>query len=462
MRPWKKWLLRTLGALVVTTGLYFAQGWWRQSVAREELDAARTHLDAEDPGWRLDQIQAARERAFPPDDRNITKLAVKINADTPKAFEEFLTRADTPTPWLPEKELNRLPSPAKLADARQTRTVCREVIDRALKLGALTGGGVIPAAAPNPMNTLLPHVQPQRTTASLLSLNAVVLAADKDADAALASSRAGLNLVRGLGDEPMLISMLVRVAVAAIAVQSGERVLAYGEPKAGLAEFQADLLREADEPLLAVGFRGERAWMDATFDYFQVDPGAIPGDDLPVISGLGRLAFRRRVMADQLQVLKLETRYLDIARGPSHEWVETMRADTPPGDELGPLARLFTPAAEKVTLAVLRSRARLRSLAVGIACERFRQKNGRWPTNLAELPTDVLAAVPADPYTGGPLKYRVLADGVVVYAVGEDRTDDGGKLTYTNPKPGEDVGVRLWSPAARRAEPLPDEKRDEP
>ncbi len=459
MRPWKKWLLRTFAALVVTTGLYLLQGWWRQSSARQELDAARTHLDAEDPGWRLDEIQAAREKAFPPDAENITKLAVKIKDDTPKAFEEFQTRADTPSPWLPEREFNHLPSPAKLADARRTRTACRDVIERAMKLGTLTSGGVIPSPTPNPMSTLLPHIQPQRTTAALLNLNAVVLAADKDADGALASNRAGLNLVRGFGDEPMLISMLVRIAVSAIATQSAERVLAYGEPKVGLAEFQAELLREADEPVLATAFRGERAWMDGTFDHLQIDPTALQGagiDGASPFATVGRLAYRGQVLRDQLQTLKLETRYLEIARGPSHEWIEKMRDETLTAD-LGPITKLLLPAAEKVTLAVLRIKARLRSLAVGIACERFRQTNGRWPKVLAEIPKPILAAVPADPYTGEPLKYRVLPDGVAVYAVGDDRTDDGGKLAAVLPKLGEDVGVRLWSPAFRRAAPLPDE-----
>ncbi|QEL15745.1 hypothetical protein [Limnoglobus roseus] len=464
MRPWKKWLLRTSAAVVVTLTIYVVQDWWRASSARARLEEARVHLDAEDPGWRLDQIQAAREKAFPPDDQNITKLAVKIKADTPKEFDEFLTRAEQPTPWLPEKEFNHLPPPAKLADARKTRTVCRDVIERSLKLGTLTGGGMFPPPVANPLMMDLNHVQNARTPAALLNLNAVVLAADKDADGAVASCRATLNLTRCVNNEPTLISMLVRIAMASVAVQAAERTLAYTEPKAGLAEFQTELLREADEPVLAIGFRGERAWIDATFEYLQVDPDGLQNSGMggpASLAALGRLAFRGRILVDQLQALRLETQYLEIARGPSHEWVEKMQGVLA-NEDLGPFVKLLLPAAEKVVLAALRIKARLRCLAVGIACERFRQANGRWPTDLAEIPKAILAAVPADPYTGEPLKYRVRPDGIVIYAVGDDRKDDGGNLTYSNPKPGEDVGVRLWSPEYRRAATLPEPKGQEP
>jgi hypothetical protein len=460
MRPWKKWLLRTVAVLAVTTAGYFAVGWWRQSQAGRQLDEARAALDADDPGWRLDQIQAARARRFPPDDRNLTKLAVAIKEDTPKEFEEFLRRADDPTPWLPERDFNRLPAAEKLADARKTRTLCKDVIDRCLKLGALTDGGVIPPPVPNPLNMSLEHTQRLRNAAALLSLNAVVLAADNDPAAAVASCRAGLNLVHGVNDEPTLVTMLIRVAVAAVAVQSTERVLGYTEPTAGLAELQAELLREADAPVLANGVRGERAMMDAIFDYMQTDPSALPVGAFDVLSRLGVQAFKARILREQLIGLKLQTRYLDVARGPSHEWAERLKAvDT--SDAKGPLIELLLPATEKVALAVLRSRARLRSLAVGVACERFRQANGRWPKELTEIPKAILAEIPTDPYTGGSLKYKLLADGIVVYAVGDDKADDGGNLTYSNPKPGEDVGARLWSPPFRRAAARPEPKADD-
>jgi hypothetical protein len=62
--------------------------------------------------------------------------------------------------------------------------------------------------------------------------------------------------------------------------------------------------------------------------------------------------------------------------------------------------------------------------------------------------------VPTDPFDGRPLRYRRLADGVVVYSVGDDRADDGGTLADDFPPPaGTDLGVRLWDVPHRRQPP---------
>jgi hypothetical protein len=61
--------------------------------------------------------------------------------------------------------------------------------------------------------------------------------------------------------------------------------------------------------------------------------------------------------------------------------------------------------------------------------------------------------IPNDPYDGNPLRLRRLADGIVIYCVGPDLIDNGGKLDrrdrYRTPF-GADVGFQLWDPAHRR------------
>ena len=51
-----------------------------------------------------------------------------------------------------------------------------------------------------------------------------------------------------------------------------------------------------------------------------------------------------------------------------------------------------------------------------------------WPANLAELTPEYLPAVPLDRYDGQPLRYRVVAGRPLIYSVGADRHDDGGRL----------------------------------
>jgi hypothetical protein len=454
MKPWKKWLLRTGAGVVGTLLVYLVWDYRKNWLATSELEETRQQLDELEPGWRFDEIQEARAKRLPPDDQNIAKLAMRIKDDTPKEFEEFLTRFDQPEPWLPAPEWNRLPDVEKLAEARRTRTLCQDAIERARMLRRFPSGGVIPARPDNPLNMLLDHVQRLRHSAALLSLNTAVLAADKDGNGAIASARAGLHLVNGVGDEPTLISMLVRIAVAAIAMQGAERTLAYTEPSAGLVELQAELLHEADEPLMAIGIRGERGIFDLTFDFIRTNPnglqGMAGGGPANPLDRIGQMVARTRMIEGQIIMLRIMTQCLEIAKGPSHHWIAKMEEVISSGFD-NPFVKLLFPAINKVAAAALRGQARLRSLAVGIACERFRQANGRWPKELVEIPKSILETIPRDPYVDAPLNYRVLPDGVVVYAVGEDRTDDGGRLTYANPKPGEDVGARLWSPEFRRA-----------
>ena len=98
--------------------------------------------------------------------------------------------------------------------------------------------------------------------------------------------------------------------------------------------------------------------------------------------------------------------------------------------------------------------ANLRCAATGIAVERFRMANNRWPNTLDELVPKFIERVETDPYTAEPLLYKKFADGVAVYSVGQDLKDDGGdvvsKLRGNQPR-GEydvtqptDLGMRLW------------------
>ncbi len=73
--------------------------------------------------------------------------------------------------------------------------------------------------------------------------------------------------------------------------------------------------------------------------------------------------------------------------------------------------------------------ARRRILVTAIALERYHGKNGAYPRSLAALAPDFLKVVPVDFMDGQPLRYRLTNDGVfVLYSVGLDCVDDGGKM----------------------------------
>ena len=49
------------------------------------------------------------------------------------------------------------------------------------------------------------------------------------------------------------------------------------------------------------------------------------------------------------------------------------------------------------------------------------------PDDLKELTPQFREAIPTDPFDGAALRYRRLTRGYVVYSVGEDGRDDGGR-----------------------------------
>ena len=66
-------------------------------------------------------------------------------------------------------------------------------------------------------------------------------------------------------------------------------------------------------------------------------------------------------------------------------------------------------------------------LLVGISLEVFRRHHGHYPQQLDELVPALLPRVPDDRITGDPVKYRLIDGKPVVYSVGVDRIDDGGR-----------------------------------
>jgi hypothetical protein len=71
--------------------------------------------------------------------------------------------------------------------------------------------------------------------------------------------------------------------------------------------------------------------------------------------------------------------------------------------------------------------ARLRLLIVELALRAYRCDEGKEPGSLTQLVTKYLQHLPMDPFSGNPLVYRAAGTNWVLYSLGPDRVDDGGK-----------------------------------
>jgi hypothetical protein len=71
--------------------------------------------------------------------------------------------------------------------------------------------------------------------------------------------------------------------------------------------------------------------------------------------------------------------------------------------------------------------AHLRLLTTELALRCYQSEQGRSPSGLAQLVPKYLQRVPSDPFSGQSLVYRPQATNWLLYSVGEDGVDDGGK-----------------------------------
>jgi hypothetical protein len=296
-----------------------------------------------------------------------------------------------------------------------------------------------------------PHVTLPRDVVWLLHTDVCMRTAEGDYDGALTSCRAAWNAARSFGDEPFFPSQKIRLSCRASTILSLERVLAQGQPSPdALKALIAALLLEDGEPIVLTAWRGERA---ALFDLMAAHR------DGELKNGMSMEMSRRDVAARAMQVA---TQMIEIAKGPAAEQTPRLRELAASLDSGKEAETSASDAMAKSTLSslygfrqmYLRQQARLRCAAAALAAEVYRQTHrGRWPATLQELAPDLLPEVPFDPFDGEALRFQVQAESVIIYSVGPDGVDDGGKIDEPDPNACTDIGIRVWNVEQRGLPP---------
>ncbi len=94
------------------------------------------------------------------------------------------------------------------------------------------------------------------------------------------------------------------------------------------------------------------------------------------------------------------------------------------------MSRLFLPNAVTVLFKRATLNAMFETARVGMACKVYKNMHGDFPEDLDELSPELLEDIPADPFTGDRLIYKKQDSGIIVYSVGSNLKDDGGKGTW--------------------------------
>jgi hypothetical protein len=108
------------------------------------------------------------------------------------------------------------------------------------------------------------------------------------------------------------------------------------------------------------------------------------------------------------------------------------------------MVALLLPAVQQARIAEDLATQNGRHLRIALALSAYKKKNGSYPAKLSDV-KPYLGAVPRDIFTGEELNYKVTKDGYLVYSVGPNGKDEGGRWYNDDPR-GDDVNIRMPIP----------------
>jgi hypothetical protein len=457
-----RWFKRVGASVLVSLVCYF--GWvfldreWTRRDGERELATVRGDIESSDPDWNWDQLNAARKR--PPEGKNgaelIPRIKKQMTSQWGKEFSKDEWKADL------DVQPNIRYGPHVIAQVHAELGASPDAVSLARTLRECPFGHRDIQLAPNVVGTLLQDTQDTRAVVDLLRWDVVLAVEEGNPARATEDLHALLNASRSIGDEPFLVSQLVRMAGRTVTVQSVERLLGQMPDTPDLATLQTALAADAEEPLLLYGLRGDRAAFDRLFENLQ--SGATSFAEVSESGSrnwqerLGMWHYRAYLPADRATALHWISKYIEVARHPIEEQPTLLTAiPPPPRSERHLLSGLLLPAVDRVAQTYWRTTALERCAVLGIACERFRQQHKRWPDSTNELVPAFVPAILIDPFDGQPLRYAKSETGVVFYSVGKQPTNlQGERAVPLGLPPGIELGFRLWNADLRRLPPSPD------
>jgi hypothetical protein len=293
-------------------------------------------------------------------------------------------------------------------------------------------------------NMNVAHLAGLKRIVKLLDCQAVFLAETRDADGAARAIESSLNVARSLDNEPILISQLTASGLLTISCGSLERVLCrIPLSDEWLSKLSGKLNSVEATNRFLTGLIGERAFDGEIIRLAQDDVRQMitianrgAGDeektDMPRRNpGIGWrfLGFFERDRNFFLRAM--ETNILVAATMPPASLSLTNEADRLDAQARGGyyiFSSLLLPGLSHTVIRDASTRATLRVALTAVAVERWRlAHSAEIPDSLETLVPAILPSIPTDPFDGQPLRFKRLARGYVIYSVGPDRQDDGGR-----------------------------------
>jgi hypothetical protein len=289
-------------------------------------------------------------------------------------------------------------------------------------------------------------------------------------------------LLESIRSEPTLISHLVRIAMLQIGLQPVWEGLADRQwTEADLTVIAGELGKQDFLADYGFAMRGERACCNLWgVDYIrkagingmdEIFRPSTPGEAAEFEKVMGSAMFRLVPSGwfdqNKLSLCRLHEQYLLPVVDLQERVVspDLVRQSQSAIDSLRPrpydaLSRMFLPGVAGCAGKFARAQACVDLARVACALERYRLTSGQFPETLEALVPKFMEKLPHDVINGQPLKYRRTDDGqFVLYSVGWNKTDDGGKVELTKSgNPDWQKGDWIWRYPAQGDATLPRSK----
>ncbi len=288
----------------------------------------------------------------------------------------------------------------------------------------------------------------QRRAVQLVSAATIASLHETNIPAAFADLQAMARMARMEKDDPMLISQMVRIAIASLGLATTwEALQSDGFSDEQLKELQIEWGKVPILNAVELGFVGDRMRTfnlienarrgDAAFrwDWRSTKAGwrdhistaiwrasVAQGDEMFYLKSIQSFIEHCRMAENGVplnDVRKLTQRDHDaIDQAFSEKFARykyTISAVTIPGFTFATTNCFHWETQRRMTIA-----------AIGI--RRYQLRNGKLPESLQALVPEFCSELPIDPMDGKPMRYRINADGTfTLYSIGDNGTDDNGR-----------------------------------
>lgn len=289
---------------------------------------------------------------------------------------------------------------------------------------------------------LFNHMGGMRELGRLEAANALVKAHDGEVDEAVESIITGIRLSESIGQEPVVISQMVRW----ITLKSACDMIRASAGMNGMTRTQA---LEMDAALARVdlhaGFmksmRTERVMGLAAYDEIRRDGPqrfsnyvAIDPDDNITIRIVTSKLGRPVLYADKLVFLRSINKLIELSNKPYYKTASIAYKANPAnnGPSYTPVSKALCSWYDKYRMSYETERAHLAVTRTALGIMAYKDRYKAYPKTLAELKSRLGWDMHKDPFSGKDLLYRKTAKGFIIYSIGANISDDGGKAPPAN------------------------------